>query len=92
MMNPVRFADLCDNVKNMNKEQLRALAQMCEERIDERQERFEQLCNGMYNYLQTIFDEFPNAHVYLCKNGKPDLDLMDYIIPQNTYECCEIGD
>jgi hypothetical protein len=70
MMNPVRFADLCDNVQNMNKEQLRTLAQMCEERIDERQERFEHLCSGLYDYLQTIFDEFPNAHVYLCKDGK----------------------
>ena len=92
MINPVRFADLCDNIQNMNKEQLRTLAQMCEERIDERQERFEQLCNRFYNYLEDIQKEFPNAHVYLCKDGKLDLDLMDYIIPQNTYECCEIGD
>ena len=91
MMNPVRFADLCDNVQNMNRDQLRALAQMCEERIDERQERFEHLCSGLYDYLQAIFDEFPNAHVYLCKDVKPDLDLIDFIIPKNTFECCEIG-
>ena len=92
MMNPVRFADICDNVQNMNKEQLRALAQMCEERIDERQERFEQLCAGLYDYLHIIQEEFPNAHVYLCKNGAPDLDLMDYIIPEKEWEICEIGD
>lgn len=92
MMNAVKFADLCDNIKNMNKEQLEELARMATERIDERQERFEHLCSGLYNYLQTIFDEFPNAHVYLCKDGKQDLDLMDFIIPHNTFECCEIGD
>ena len=92
MINSVKFADLCDDLQNMSKAQLQMLAQMCEERINERQERFEFLCAGLYDYLQTILCEFPNAHVYLCKNGKPNLDLMDYIIPQNTYECCEIGD
>lgn len=92
MIDSVLFADLCGKIQKMNAEQLRELAQRCEERIDERKQRFEHLCSGLYDYLQAIFDEFPNAHVYLCKNGKPDLNLMDYIIPQNTYECCEIGD
>lgn len=92
MLNPVRFADLCDNVQNMNREQLRTLAQMCEERIDERQERFEQLCNGFYDYLEDIQREFPNAHVYLIHGNAQKFDVMDCLIPQNTFECCEIGD
>ena len=92
MMHDVRFADICDKITEMNTKQLRELAVRCEDRIVERRQRFEQLCNGFYNYLEDIQKEFPNAHVYLCKDGKPDLDLMDFIIPQNTYECCEIGD
>ena len=92
MMHDVRFADICDKITEMNAKQLRELAERCEDRIVERRQRFEMLCNGLYDYLQTIFDEFPNAHVYLCKDGKPDLDLMDFIIPEQTFECCEIGD
>lgn len=92
MMNPVLFADLCDNIQKMNKEQLRELAQRCEERIDERKERFEQLCAGLYNYLEAINEEFPNSHVYLTKSPTEKIDLMDYIIPEETFEICEIGD
>jgi hypothetical protein len=92
MMHEVKFADICGNIKNMNKEQLRTLAQMCEQRIDERQERFEHLCSGFYDYLQAIQDEFPNAKVYLVHGNAHKFDVMDCIIPQNTFECCEIGD
>lgn len=92
MMNPVLFADLCDNIQKMNKEQLEELARMATERVEERQERFEQLCAGLYDYLEAINEEFPNSHVYLTKSPTEKIDLMDYIIPENTFECCEIGD
>ena len=92
MMNAVKFADLCDNIKDMNKEQLEELARMATERIEERQERFEQLCAGFYDCLATIQEEFPNAKVYLCKCGGPDVDVMDLIIPEKEWEVCEIGD
>jgi hypothetical protein len=92
MMPDVRFADICDKITEMNAQQLRELAQRCEERIDERKQQFEILCNGFYNYQQDIQNEFPNAHVYLCQNGGPDFDVMDLIIPEQTFECCEIGD
>lgn len=92
MMNPVKFADLCDNIQKMNKEQLEELARMATERIEERQERFENLCAGFYDYLQAIQDEFPNAHVYLVHGNAEKFDVMDCIIPQKTFEICEIGD
>ena len=92
MMHDVRFADICDKITEMNAKQLRELAVRCEDRIVERRQRFEMLCNGFYNYLEDLQREFPNAHVYLCQNGGPDFDVMDLIIPEQTFECCEIGD
>ena len=92
MMHDIRFADICDKITEMNAKQLRELAERCEDRIVERRQRFEMLCNGFYNYLEDIQNEFPNAHVYLCQNGAPDFDVMDLIIPEQTFECCEIGD
>ena len=92
MMHDVKFADICDKITEMNAKQLRELAQRCEERIDERRQRFEHLCSGFYDYLQAIQDEFPNAKVYLVHGNAQKFDVMDCIIPQNTFECCEIGD
>lgn len=92
MMHEVKFADICGNIKSMNKEQLQTLAKMCEERIDERQERFEQLCAGFYDYLHTIQEEFPNAKVYLIHGNAEKFDVMDCIIPEKEWEICEIGD
>ena len=92
MMHDVKFADICDKITEMNAKQLRELAERCEDRIVERRQRFEMLCNGFYNYLEDLQKEFPNAHVYLCQNGGPDFDVMDLIIPEQTFECCEIGD
>ena len=92
MMNAIKFEDLCYEIKNMNKKQLEELARMATEQIEERQERFEQLCAGFYDYLHTIQEEFPNAKVYLCKCGEPDVDVMDLIIPEKEWEICEIGD
>lgn len=92
MLNPVKFADALDLVSTMNKEQLLAMADACATRIEERQERFDQLCAGFYDYLQSIQDEFPNAHVYLIHGNAEKFDVMDCIIPQQTFEICEIGD
>ena len=92
MMNEVLFADLCDNLKKMNEAQLKALAEMAEERIVERRDRFEQLCAGFYDYLRSLQEEFLNAKVYLCQKGEPDFDVMDLIIPEKMWEVCEIGD
>lgn len=92
MMNAIKFTDICDSVKEMNKTQLEELARVATEQIEERQERFEQLCAGFYDYLYTIQEEFPNAKVYLCKCGEPDVDVMDLIIPEKEWEICEIGD
>ena len=91
-MHDVKFADICDKITEMNAKQLRELAERCEDRIVERRQRVEMLCNGFYNYLEDLQKEFPNAHVYLCQNGGPDFDVMDLIIPEQTFECCEIGD
>lgn len=92
MMNEVKFADLCDNLQKMNEEQLRQLSEMAMDRIVERRDRFESLCAGLYSYLDAIFEEFPNAKVYLRKSPTELIDLMDYIVPEETYEICEIGD
>ena len=92
MMNAIKFTDICDSVKEMNKTQLEELARVATERIEERQERFEQLCAGFYDYLHTIQEEFPNAKVYLIHGNAEKFDVMYCIIPEKEWEICEIGD
>lgn len=71
MMNEVKFADLLDQVQKMDKEQLLTLADACATRIEERQARFDYLCGELEKYLEAIYQEFPNAHIYLTKTPTP---------------------
>ena len=92
MMNEVKFADLLDQVQNMDKQQLLTLADACATRIEERQERFDYLCGELEKYLEAIYQEFPNAHIYLTKTPTQDIDLLDYILPKDFLKICQIGD
>lgn len=92
MMNEVKYADLCDKLSEMSISQLEALAEQAKDAIIGRRDRFEYLCTNLYTYLETLQKEFPNANVYLCEHGEPDVNLMSYIIPQYGVEVCEIGD
>lgn len=92
MMNEVRFADLLDQVQKMDKNQLLTLADACATRIEERQERFDYLCGELEKYLEAIFQEFPNSHIYLTHGNAQPFDILDCILPQNFLQKCEIGD
>lgn len=92
MMNEVKFADLLDQVQKMDKQQLLTLADACATRIEERQERFDYLCGELEKYLEAIYQEFPNAHIYLTKTPTQDIDLLDYILPEDFLKICQIGD
>lgn len=92
MMNEVKFADLLEALDECGMAQLDQALERIIDRKVERQERFEQLCAGLYDYLHCLNEEFPNSSVYLVKDGQPDVDLMDYIIPKEMWKICKIGD
>lgn len=92
MMNEVRYADLLDHLKEMNQAQLAGLLTATEDRMAERLDRFHYLCGQVKMYLDVIFEEFPNSKLPLTKTTAGEIDLMDYIVPSDFVEKCEIGD
>lgn len=92
MMNEVRYADLLDKLGEMSQSQLAGLLTATEDRMTERLDRFQYLCKQLEMYLDTIFKEFPDANVYLVKSPTEQINLLDYIIPQDFLEKWEIGD
>ena len=92
MMNEVRYADLLDHLNEMNQAQLANLLTATENRMTERIDRFQYLCGQVKTYLDTIFQEFPNSKLPLTKTTADEIDLMDYIVPSDFVEKCEIGD
>ena len=92
MMNEVRYADLLDHLNEMSQSQLAHLLTATEERMEERLTRFQYLCGQVKASLDIIFREFPNAKLPLTKTTAGEIDLMDYIVPSDFVEKCEIGD
>ena len=92
MMNEVRYADLLDKLNEMSQTQLANLLTATEDRMTERLDRFHYLCGQVKIYLDTIFQEFPNSKLPLTKTTAGEIDLMDYIVPSDFVEKCEIGD
>ena len=92
MMNEVRYADLLDHLNEMSQIQLANLLTATEDRMTERLDRFKYLCGQVQIYLDTIFKEFPNSKLPLTKTTAGEIDLMDYIVPNDFVEKCEIGD
>lgn len=92
MMNDVRYADLLDKLGEMSQAQLAGLLTATEDRMTERLDRFKYLCGQVKMYLDVIFDEFPNSKLPLTKTTAGEIDLMDYIVPSDFVEKCEIGD
>lgn len=92
MMNNVKYADLLDHLNEMSQSQLANLLTATAERMEERVDRFQYLCRQLKMYLDTIFQEFPNAKLPLTKTTAGEIDLMDYIVPSDFVEKCEIGD
>ena len=92
MMNEVRYADLLDHLSEMSQAQLTNLLTATEDRMTERIDRFQYLCGQVKVYLDTIFQEFPDAKLPLAKTTAGEIDLMDYIVPSDFVEKCEIGD
>ena len=72
--------------------QLAGLLTATEDRMAERLDRFKYLCGQVKMYLDVIFDEFPNSKLPLTKTTAGEIDLMDYIVPSDFVEKCEIGD
>ena len=92
MMNDVKYADLLDHLNEMSQAQLANLLTATEDRMTERLDRFHYLCGQVKTYLDVIFQEFPNSKLPLTKTTAGEIDLMDYIVPSNFVEKCEIGD
>ena len=92
MMNDVLYADLLDKLSGMSMSQLEHLELSAREAQEERRERFDFLCGELEKYLETLFNEFPNCHIYLTKSPQESVDLMDLILPKNFLEKCKIGD
>lgn len=92
MMNEVRYADLLDHLNEMSQAQLANLLTATEDRMTERLDRFKYLCGQVKTYLDIIFQEFPNSKLPLTKTTAGEIDLMDYIVPNDFVEKCEIGD
>lgn len=92
MMDDVKYADLFDHLNEMSQTQLANLLTATEDQMTARMDRFQYLCKQVKVYLDTIFQEFPNAKVPLTKTPTDEIDLMDYIVPCDFVEKCEIGD
>ena len=92
MMNDVKYADLLDHLNEMSQAQLANLLTATEDRMTERLSRFQFLCGQVKIYLDIIFQEFPNSKLPLTKTTAGEIDLMDYIVPSDFVEKCEIGD
>ena len=92
MMNEVKYADLLDHLNEMSQAQLANLLTATEERMTARLDRFHHLCGQVKTYLDVIFQEFPNSKLPLTKTTAGEIDLMDYIVPSDFVEKCEIGD
>ena len=92
MMNEVKYADLLDHLNEMSQAQLANLLTATEDRMTERLDRFKYLCGQVKTYLDIIFQEFPNSKLPLTKTTAGEIDLMDYIVPNDFVEKCEIGD
>lgn len=92
MMNDVQYADLLDHLNEMSQSQLAHLLTATEDRMIERLDRFHHLCGQVKTTLDIIFQEFPNSKLPLTKITAGEIDLMDYIVPSDFVEKCEIGD
>ena len=92
MMNDVKYADLLDHLNEMSQSQLAHLLTATEDRMTERLDRFQYLCGQVKTALDIIFREFPNSKLPLTKTTAGEIDLMDYIVPSDFVEKCEIGD
>lgn len=92
MMNNVQYADLLDHLNEMSQSQLAHLLTATEDRMTERLDRFYYLCGQVKTALDIIFQEFPNSKLPLTKTTAGEIDLMDYIVPNDFVEKCEIGD
>lgn len=91
MMNEVLYSDLLDKLSQMSLEQLEHLELSAHEAQTERRERFDYLCGELEKYLEALFQEFPNSHIYLTRTPEEKVDLMDLILPKNFLEKCQIG-
>ena len=70
--------------------QLNAIIKEAEEVRDEKLARFDNLCINLREAIAMIDIEFPNANIYLEKSPYERINIMEYIVPQNFLEICEI--
>jgi hypothetical protein len=69
-----------------------ALATLTQERLDWRKNHFKGLITTLEDTLRTLQGTFPNAVIPLVVSPTETIDLMDYIIPADFVDRCQMGE
>lgn len=91
MVKPEIYDEIINQLSNMDSNQLKTLAILSQGTLDRRKNFFDDLVTTLADTLRTINAEFPNAVIPLVVSPTETIDLMDYIIPADFADKCQMG-
>ena len=95
MVKPELYNEIINQLSNMDSSQLKELVTLAQETHDRRKnifKYFKYLVDTLEETLRTINAEFPDATIPLVISPTETIDLMDYIIPADFADKCQMGE
>jgi hypothetical protein len=92
MVSAKAYDAILAQLSDMDANQLKNLATITQEMLDWRKNHFNDLITTLEDTLRTLQGTFPNAAIPLVVSPTETVDLMDYIIPADFVDRCQMGE
>lgn len=87
-----KMEDALHYLKFMSKSQLSEMVNAAQLQIDKRDKEFMELCTTLVEVLFKLHLNYPNSNIYLTKDYDEKINIMDYILPKDFLERCDINE